>query len=149
VEDLGRFQAFFFWNAFMKGVITTLTPLTPKEDDQTERHLKYYIYIYISLLVVDVCFVFMCVSMSIVFVTMSFMSIIGLDWCLLILRRERGKEGDLLCIVNILVSFCYYFGCLSFVLLAESNSKYKINQILQNPRGEIQRVMTRTHDPFI
>jgi hypothetical protein len=39
---LTRFQAFFFWNAFMKGVLT-LTPL-PKEDDRTDRHLKYYIW---------------------------------------------------------------------------------------------------------
>ncbi len=29
VKDLGRFQAFFFWNAFMKGVLT-LTPLPPR-----------------------------------------------------------------------------------------------------------------------
>jgi hypothetical protein len=41
VEDLGRFQAFFFRNAFMKGVLT-LTPLTHKEDNRTDRHLKYY-----------------------------------------------------------------------------------------------------------
>jgi len=27
-------------NAFMKGMLT----LTPKEDDHTDRHLKYYIY---------------------------------------------------------------------------------------------------------
>ncbi len=44
MEDLGRFQAFFFWNEFMKGVLT-LTPFTPpKEDDRTDRHLKYHIY---------------------------------------------------------------------------------------------------------
>jgi hypothetical protein len=29
VEDLGRFQTFFFWNAFMKGVLT-LTRLPPR-----------------------------------------------------------------------------------------------------------------------
>jgi hypothetical protein len=29
VEDLARFQAFFFWNAFMKGMLT-LTPLPPR-----------------------------------------------------------------------------------------------------------------------
>ncbi len=29
VEDLGKFQAFFFWNAFMKGLLT-LTPLPPR-----------------------------------------------------------------------------------------------------------------------
>ncbi len=29
VEDLGRFQAFSFWNVFMKGVLT-LTPLPPR-----------------------------------------------------------------------------------------------------------------------
>jgi hypothetical protein len=29
VEDLGRFQVFFFWNVFMKGVLT-LTPLPPR-----------------------------------------------------------------------------------------------------------------------
>jgi predicted tellurium resistance membrane protein TerC len=74
----------------------------------------------------------MCVSMSFVFVTMSFMSILGLIG-LCFFGREGG--GGFIMHVNILVSFCYYFVVYVFVLLAGFNSKTDQSNPAKPTRG--------------
>jgi hypothetical protein len=94
-------------------------------------------------LFVDVVLSYVCINVLCFCYYVFYDEHIGLDWCLLFLV-EGEAGGFIIMHVNILVLFCYYFVCMSFMLLAGSNLKTDQSNPAKPTRG-IQWVMTRTH----